>query len=187
MSNLQTLLALACLLFAVRGWALDDADIPTDAPQDAVMASAEEVQEMLDWASAAFTGARSPGRMPAVRVELLRQDHSALRFGESCMETPLQIGKQEFKRGLGTHANSEIALHLPAGAREFRAFAGIDNNFDTQGQLGSAQFSVEIDGKEVFRTPTLKGGQAPVPVTVPLPPSTRAITLKVNTTAGVEH
>ena len=188
MSNLRTFLFLACLIWVARGWALDDADIPTDAPQDAVMASGEEVQEMLDWASTAFTGARPPGRMPPVRVELLQQDHSALRFGQSCMETPIQIGEQEFKHGLGTHASSEIALHLPPGAKEFRAFAGIDNNFDTQGQRGSAQFSVDIEGKEIFRTPTLKGGQAPVPVTIALPPKTRAITLKVDRTAdGPSH
>ena len=180
--------ALACLASPPTGWTMQDAEIPTDAPNDAVMASPAEVREMLDWASIAFTGARPPGHEPAVRVELRRQDHSSLRFGQSCIETPIRIGPREFQHGLGTHANSEIVLHLPPGAKAFRAFAGIDNNFDTGGTRGTAQFSVEIGGKEVLRTPTLRGGQAPVPVSIDLPPDTRAITLKVDTTAdGASH
>jgi alpha-galactosidase len=167
---------------------LDDAEIPTDAPEDAVMASAEEVQEIQGWARAAFAGQQPPGPGPAVRVELRRQDHVLLRFGQSCIETPIRIGSQSFEHGLGTHANSEILLHLPPGAKRFHAFAGIDNNPDTGGVRGSAQFSVEIGGKEVFRTPTVRGGQAPVLVNVELPQGARQITLKVDATPdGASH
>jgi len=161
---------------------LEDAEIPTDAPQDEVMPADEQVQEMLDWATIAFTGRRTPGTEPAVRVEVKRQDHSVLRFGQSCIETPIRIGQQEFAHGLGTHANSEIVLHVPSGAKAFEAFAGIDNNFDTEGVRGSAQFRVEIGNQSAFETPILKGGEAPAPVYVDLPPGTRQITLKVDTT-----
>jgi alpha-galactosidase len=146
------------------------------------MASPEEIQQMLDWASVAFTGRKPAGRESAVRVELRRQDHSALRFGQSCLDTPLRIGAREFAHGLGTHANSEIVLHLPAGAKRFLAQAGIDNNFDTEGKRGSAQFSLELAGKEIWRSGTLKGGEPPKPVAVDLPPGARALVLKVDTT-----
>ena len=130
---------------------------------------------------------RRAGSLP-LRVELRRQDHSVLRFGQSCIETPIKLGTREFNHGLGTHANSEIVLHLPPDAKEFKAFVGIDNNFDTGGVRGSVQFSVEIGGKEVFRTPTLHGGNEPVAVDVPLPDGTRQLTLKVDTTAdGPAH
>lgn len=157
-------------------------DIPIDAPEDALMAGPAEIQEMQDWASVAFTGERPPGREPAVRVELRRQDYNSLGFGQSCMETPIVLGQRQFEHGLGTHANSEIVLHLPPNAKEFKAFAGIDNNFDTQGVRGSVQFSVELAGKEVFRTATLRGTNAPAPVNIPLPAGTRELTLKVDTT-----
>jgi alpha-galactosidase len=173
---------LILLLTAPSARALDETDIPIDAPQDAVMAGPEEIQQMQDWAAAVFTGARPPGHETAVRVELRRQDHSVLRFGQSCIDTPIKLGAREFQHGLGTHANSEIILHLPPDAKEFRAFAGIDNNPDTGGVRGSAQFSVEIAGKEVFRTPTLGSGKAPQEVKIPLPDGTRQITLKVDTT-----
>ena len=163
-------------------------DIPLDAPQDAVMASPAEIQEMQDWASLVFTGQRPPGREPAVRVELRRQDHSSLRFGQSCMDTPIKIGRRTFKHGLGTHANSEIVLHLPPDAKEFKAFVGIDNNPDTEGLRGSVIFSVEIGGKGVFRSRTLRGTNGPAPVNIALPAETRELTLKVDATAdGSSH
>jgi alpha-galactosidase len=171
------------LLAAATGRGVEDTDIPADAPQDGIMAGPEEIQEIQDWACAAFTGHRPPGREPAVGVELRRQDFNVLRFGQSCMETPIQLGARQFKHGLGTHANSEIVLHLPPAAREFRAFAGVDNNFDTGGARGSVQFSVEVGGQEVFRTPTLRGSNAPVEVRVPLAEGTRQLTLRTDTTA----
>jgi hypothetical protein len=82
--NLVSILGLAVSL---TGCALDDAEIPTDAPEDAVMASAEEVQEIQDWARAAFAGQQPPGPGPTIRVELRRQDHDLLRFGQSCIES----------------------------------------------------------------------------------------------------
>jgi hypothetical protein len=170
------------LLAGPAALALSPSDIPADAPQDAVMATPEEIQEIQDWASAAFTGHRAEGRAPAVGVELRRQDHSSLGYGRSCIDTPIKLGQRSFKHGLGTHANSEIVLHLPPDARQFRSFVGIDNNLDTGGVRGSVQFSVEIAGKEVFRTPTLFGSNAPVPVRITLPKSTRELTLKVDST-----
>ena len=176
-------------LLAASAWpVLGATDIPTKAPQDAIMAGPAEIQELQDWASAVFTGRRPPGREPAVRVQLRRQEHSDLRFGQSCIETPIQIGQRKFKHGLGTHANSEIILYLPPEAKEFRAFVGIDNNPDTQGVRGSVQFSVEIGGKSVFRTPVLRGTNAPTPVKLNLPADTRTLILKVDATAdGASH
>lgn len=171
------------LTCASVGWALEDADIPMDAPDDAIMANRAEIEAMQSWASAAFTGTKPPGREPSVRIVSYRQDFNVLCFGQSCMETPIHVGDRTFTHGLGTHANSEIVLRLPPGAKTFQAFAGIDVNFDTEGKRGSAQFSVEVGGKEVFRTPTLKGGDAPAPVSVDLPAGTHEITLKVDTTA----
>ncbi len=156
-----------------------ESEIPAAAPEDAVMASPAEVQEALDWAAATFARVRPAGRVP---LQVRRQDHNVLNFGRSCMETPIRIGARTFEHGLGTHANSEIAVTVPPGARRFEAFVGIDNNDDTGGTRGSVQFSVELEGREVFRTETLTGGMAPVPVSIDLPADTRELVLKVDTT-----
>ncbi len=178
-------LASALFIFLLTGapmLVLGATDIPMDAPQDVIMAGPAELREAQDWAAAAFTGQRPKGRGPAVRVELRRQDHNSLGFGQSCMETPIKLGDRKFTHGLGTHANSEIVLRFPPDAKEFKAFVGVDNNFDTEGRRGSVEFIVEIAGKEVFHSPTLRGSNAPVEVNVSLPAGTRELTLKVDAT-----
>jgi alpha-galactosidase len=161
---------------------MEDADIPVDAPEDAVMASRAEIQQIQDWASTVFTGKSASGREPAIRVEVRRQDYSVLRFGQSCIDTPIKLGNREFSHGLGTHANSEIVLHLPPEAQEFKSWVGVDNNFDTGGVRGSVQFRVEAGGKELFQSATLRGTNEPTPVRVALPPGMRELVLKVDTT-----
>ena len=173
---------LLALLTASSVPGMDEADIPTDAPNDALMAAPAEIQAIHDWASLAFTGSRRSGREPAVRVELRRQDYSVLHFGQSCIDTPIHLGHRIFQHGLGTHANSEILLHLPPNARQFDSWVGIDNNPDTGGLRGSVVFSLELGGKEVFRSPVLRGPDEPVHVQVALPPDTRELVLKVDTT-----
>ena len=169
---------IALLAAQVGGWSMMESEIPAAAPEDAVMASPAEVQEALDWAAATFARVRPAGRVP---LQVRRQDHNVLNFGRSCMETPIRIGARTFEHGLGTHANSEIAVTVPPGARRFEAFVGIDNNDDTGGTRGSVQFSVELEGRGCS-APRLTGGMAPVPVSIDLPADTRELVLKVDTT-----
>jgi len=159
--------------------ALEVADIPATPPDDAVMAPKALVDDMARWTAQAFgapEGAADAGR---TEVRLVRQDHSTLFFGRSCMDTPLRIGTQDFTHGLGTHSVSEIRVAVPRGATAFKAAAGIDNNYDTQGGKGSAGFIVEVDGREAANTPVLHGGDAPVPVSVALDDAARELTLRV--------
>jgi len=146
------------------------------------------IDAMRDWMSRAFTGrpaVEQPGR---VGIEVLRQDHSVLHFGQSCIDTPIRVGTQSFEHGLGTHANSILAVTVPAGAKAFKAFVGIDNNDDTQGSLGSAVFSVEAADAALFKSDIVRCGANPVLVVVDLPKGTGSILLKVDATEdGVSH
>ncbi|MBM3497247.1 MAG: hypothetical protein FJX74_01130 [Armatimonadetes bacterium] len=176
-----TLLILA-LTIAQETFPMEDRDIPVEAPGDALMATADEIAAFHAWALSAFLGEAPSEAGPRLALTVRRQDHNVLRFCESCMETPIRIGQREFARGLGTHANSEIAVALPAGARRFRAWVGIDHNYDTQGLRGSVQFSAEVDGERAFLTDVLTGGMAPVEVSADLPEGARELVLKVDTT-----
>ena len=168
---------------APGGWAGDA--IPISAPNDTLMPAADAVESMAAWAASAFGGA-PPGA--AVSLRLIRQDFNTLHFGQSCMETPLTLGDVQFEHGLGTHANSEIVVDIPKGATHFRASAGIDNNYNTQGTRGSATFSVVVGDTAVVTTPVLHGGDAPYLIDVALPNDTTAITLIVDTTPdGPSH
>jgi len=162
--------------------ALDSADIPDGAPGDATMATSEEVRALAAWASTAFAGRKPAAESARVKLEIRRQDHNVLRFGQSVLQSPLRIGGQTYKRGLGTHANSEIAVALPPGATAFKAFVGLDNNADTRKGRGSIVFVVELKGKTVFRSRVLRCGDEPVAVSVNLPEDTKQLVLKVDAT-----
>lgn len=180
--KLRRLLTLGTILLLGRSLAWAEAALPDRAPNDAIMASPAEVERLAAWARAAFGDEPAADADKGVRLDLLRQDYSVLHYGQSCLGTPIKIGKQAYEHGLGTHANSEIRVRVPATARRFQAWVGIDNNYDTDGKRGSVQFSVDIAGREAFRTATLKGGQEPVRVDLELPAGTREFILKVDTT-----
>ena len=184
----------ACILLACEPvLAVDPADVPAACPADAVMAGPAELASMARWCGRAFGVPRLDdtvlAQMPdgrvvggALRITLVRQDHAALRFNRSCLDTPLRMGDRTFAHGLGTHANSVIRVEVPAGAKTFKAAVGIDNNEDTGGTRGSVQVAVLAGGKELTRTATIKGGQPPVDVAVPLPADAKEIVLQTDTT-----
>lgn len=153
--------------------------IPQTAPQDSIMASTVAVKTMQNWAGTAFAGIAAPVAVP---VTVRRQDHSTLHFGRSCLGTPLCIGDEHYAHGLGTHANSELLVAVPAGARAFAAAVGIDRNYDTNGQRGSVEFSIECGGREVFHSPLLRGSDGPLSVQVDLPAGAAELVLKVDAT-----
>lgn len=174
--------ASAILLAASAFAAGPYASLPTAESDDAVMATPAEVQDMCDWAGASFGGHAVSSDPQRVDLKVLRQDHSVLHFGQSCIDTPIVIGSKSFEHGLGTHANSEIVAAIPSGAKSFHAEIGIDNNFNTGGKSGSAVFSIAIDGKEAFKSGVLTGGGEPVTVDVSIPNGAKELLLKTDTT-----
>ena len=173
-------LMFCCLALAAQ--AGGDRDIPAAAPADAIMAPASEVRDALDWAGAAFAGVAPAGHGRHVALQVRRQDHNVLRFGQSCMESPVRIGSRTFRHGLGTHASSEIVAAVPPGTKAFEAMVGVDNNDDTGGARGTVQFAVLAGGRAMTRTATLKGGGEPLPLRVEIPAGTREIVLAVDAT-----
>jgi alpha-galactosidase len=158
-------------------------DLPQAEAADPVMASAPEVDTLAAWAATAFAGA--PEAHGPVRLRVERQDHNVLRFGRSCMETPLRIGSKPFEHGLGTHARSEIVVEVPPRARSFEAMVGVDHNDDTAGVRGSVAFVVcdgGDGGQELFHSRVLTGRDEAAPVRIALTDGMRSLRLIVDTT-----
>ena len=76
----------------------------------------------------------------------------------SVVGTPLIIGGKQFKRGIGTHAQSVFRIALHQQAVKFTAIVGLDA---TAGKHGAVIFEVLADNKVVAKTPLMKGGDAP--------------------------
>ncbi len=101
-------------------------------------------------------------------LELVRQDHEQLEVNQSILRTPLTIGDRQFTSGLGTHATSHLRLVSPEPMARFAAWIGVDANERTRGGAGSVVFVLVADGAEVFRSATMRGGEAAARVEVDL-------------------
>jgi alpha-galactosidase len=83
----------------------------------------------------------------------------------------LRIKDREFDRGVVMPGPGEIHVILAAPAASFQAVVGVDSNdlgyYANQGR-GGVEASVQVGGREVFRSPYLKEGVPGVPVNVNL-------------------
>ncbi|MBI4325945.1 MAG: NPCBM/NEW2 domain-containing protein, partial [Chloroflexi bacterium] len=89
------------------------------------------------------------------------QDWGALGFDVAAHQPgqagqPLQIGEQQFSRGLGHHANGAIVIWLDGGYSGFDASVGLQ---PCSG--GSVVFRVLVDGQLRFDSGVLKAADAP--------------------------
>lgn len=186
MSMQPTIVSMIVLSCAAMS-AFAGSHVPAAPPEDAVMAETEELQSVRYWAEQAFLG-EAPADTLGIRLEVLRQDHNVLRFGQSCMETPIKIGTRDFTHGLGTHANSDILAHIPKDVKAFRAFVGVDNNEDTGGVRGTVRFSVHAGDTVLYESPVKRGGEEASEVLVEIPPETATLLLRADSTDdGVSH
>ena len=114
-----------------------------------------------------------PASPPPFRLLEYSQDHRDLQLDKSFIAETITIGTRTYKRGLGTHPNSRVAIALKTGCRAFVADVGSDLNGPTRKAGGSVVFVVKTDGRERFRSKVMKPGGEPVAVRVDLAGSTR--------------
>ena len=94
------------------------------------------------------------------------QDFGKPQAGKSVDLNPMTLGGVTYPHGLGTHAVSRLLVNLKGGATRFEAMAGVDD--EKKNSPGSVRFEVFVDGKRKVQTPVLRGGDAPVPISVDL-------------------
>jgi alpha-galactosidase len=70
---------------------------------------------------------------------------------------PMRIGGRAFEHGLGTHADSALYIQLDGRGRKFTGWVGID---DEVGKQGSVEFRILADGKDLYKSGILKGGDS---------------------------
>lgn len=104
-------------------------------------------------------------RVPSAALVSARQDWSSLTPDRSChTHTPIRLGGRTYRKGLGAHSNGIARFALDGSFLRFKCDVGVDNNSDTAGGKGSVQFVVRVDGREIVRTPTCRGGEAARPI-----------------------
>jgi alpha-galactosidase len=114
------------------------------------------------------------GRMDAAQTNFIgaldlsqvRQDWGQPHAGKSVEGNPLSIGGRKFENGFGTHAHSEFVLELAGRGESFSALVGVDDEVG-KGR-GSVVFKLIGDGRVLWASQELRGGDAAQKVTVPL-------------------
>jgi alpha-galactosidase len=96
-------------------------------------------------------------------VSRIEQGYGEGRANRSVDNRRLTVAGRVFQRGVGTHANSIIPLDLGGNGVELSGWAGLDD--ETAGR-GSVVFSIQADGKEVWKTGVMRPGDAAKEFTV---------------------
>ncbi|MCX7805947.1 MAG: NPCBM/NEW2 domain-containing protein [Planctomycetota bacterium] len=96
---------------------------------------------------------------------------------------PISIAGSRYPWGIGVHADSEITFPLEGRYQEFRSDIGIDTRM---GKRGSVVFAVAGDGKELYRSPVVRGSDGkPLEVRVPIE-GVKRLTLKVSNAGDLD-
>ena len=131
----------------------------------AVAPSPREMETSRRWIAAKFQGIVESPKIEPGLVVLANHDvvQRNARAGK-----PLKIGEAQYERGLYCHAVSRVVVQLPSPGKTFSAVVGVDHNDQTSGGRGSLVFSVDVGGKEAFRSEVMHGGGPGVSLTVDL-------------------
>jgi alpha-galactosidase len=126
--------------------------------------------KILAVAAAAFSLLRAEACAETFGLETLELQFAEQGWGEprgdkSVDGHPLFIDGKRFEHGFGTHANSTLGIALAGKGERFTALVGVD---DEVGQRGSVVFKVVGDGKTLWESGVLRGGDPVKEVSVDL-------------------
>ena len=103
--------------------------------------------------------------LETLQLQYVEQEWGQPQPNQSVDRHPLAIGGKQFEHGLGTHANSVFRLALGGNGERFTASVGVD---DEVGKQGSVEFRVTGDGKTLWESGVLHGGDPAKDVSVAL-------------------
>ncbi|MBN2292539.1 MAG: NPCBM/NEW2 domain-containing protein, partial [Pirellulales bacterium] len=127
--------------------------VPTSTP------SAAEMDEATRWAAAKFDGKSIKAEsMSSSGLIVIANNDPVQINGRS--GKPLNINGKIYSGGLYCHALSHVVVRLPSQGREFTVVIGVDSNEQTSPGQGSIVFSVDVDGKEAFRSKLMREGMS---------------------------
>lgn len=114
--------------------------------------------------------AQAPGsaavRLDSLDLAAFQQGWGKPTAGRSVVGEPISIGGVKFEHGVGTHAPSVATYQLDGRATRFTAKVGVNDT--GRKERGSVAFVVSGDGRELFRSGVLRGGDAAQSIDVPL-------------------
>ncbi|HLK55018.1 MAG TPA: NPCBM/NEW2 domain-containing protein, partial [Chthonomonadaceae bacterium] len=101
--------------------------------------------------------------LSALDLSTVEQGWGKPHADQSVDAHPITLGGKKFAHGLGTHSPGSFILDLNGGSSRFSAWVGID---DEVGKRGSVEFQIVGDGKLLWASGVLRGGDAPKQVSL---------------------
>jgi alpha-galactosidase len=95
----------------------------------------------------------------------MSQAYGSPHIGQAVDGSPMKIHGETYQHGVGSHALSEFIVNLKRSATRFVSMVGVD---DETGGHGSVEFQVCVDGKSVYSSGVIRGGDAAKYVSVDL-------------------
>ncbi len=103
--------------------------------------------------------------LETLTLSYLEQGWGEPQANKSVDGHPIMLDGKRFEHGVGTHAKSTFRISLGGKAERFAATVGVD---DEVGQRGSVVFKVTGDGKTLWQSGVLRGGDPAKEVSVAL-------------------
>jgi alpha-D-xyloside xylohydrolase len=97
-------------------------------------------------------------------LNAMQQEFGKPQVRQSVAGKNLTVAGKVFARGIGTHAKSSLALDVRGKALRLEALVGVDDGPKTHS--GSVEFVVLGDGKALWHSGIMKGGDPAKPVSV---------------------
>lgn len=105
------------------------------------------------------------------------------RMNQNCQGNKISVAGNLYAWGIGVHANSSLTFDIGGKWSGFESVIGID---DQVGDGGSVVFSVVGDGKELYKSPVLRGGAtAPTVIRISVK-GVKKLTLTVDATDDLD-
>jgi hypothetical protein len=93
----------------------------------------------------------------AVEEQTILAPPQPFAMDRSCQKHTISIAGKRYPWGIGVHADSSLTFEINKRFAEFRADVGVDTRM---GNRGSVVFHVLGEGKELYKSPVVRGGEA---------------------------
>jgi alpha-galactosidase len=103
--------------------------------------------------------------LETLELQYIEQGWGEPHANQSVDGHPMMLDGKRFEHGVGTHANSTFRIALGGKAERFTATVGVDDEVDKK---GSVVFKVTGDGKTLWESGVLRGGDPAKDVSVAL-------------------
>ena len=163
------------------------------SPALAVSMTADERAQARRWMAAKFEGQaerKSTDGYLTVKLKhgpLLKNAATTRVYHLDLGALPLRIVDKEYRRGIYCPTIGKVVVHLPGPGSRFDAIFGVDSNrvtsFYSNAGRGRVIGTVEVNGKQAYRSEVMREGMPGVPVTADLEGATE-FTLDMSDAGG---